>query len=74
MLNKLMIILGSILFIIWFFFLRKKRSTPSQSSQATKATAMVECKRCKTFIPQDETILSNGAYYCSKECLFQESK
>ena len=30
---------------------------------------MVECPRCSTYVSKEEGILSNGKYFCSKECL-----
>ena len=30
---------------------------------------MVECPSCKTYVSQKEALLSNGKFYCSKECL-----
>ena len=33
---------------------------------------MVECPTCKIFISQKEAILSNGKFYCSKDCLLNK--
>jgi uncharacterized protein len=30
---------------------------------------MMECPTCKTYVSQKEALLSNGKFYCSKECL-----
>ncbi|MCE3047005.1 PP0621 family protein [Helicobacter kayseriensis] len=66
---KTLLFLGILALIIWFFFFKKRpKSTRTTSS---KINAMVECQKCKTFVLQNEAILSNGAYYCSKECLLQ---
>ncbi len=64
---KILFILGLIALILWFFFFKKR----PQSKDSNQSTAMVECKQCKTFISQDEAILSNGAYFCSKTCLLK---
>lgn len=76
---KTLLFLGIIAFVIWFFFLKNR--TPKQTSQNTQNNAansqanaissMVECKTCKTFVSQSEGILSNGSYFCSKECLLK---
>ncbi|WP_027326781.1 PP0621 family protein [Helicobacter pametensis] len=65
---KTLLILGIIALIIWFFFIKKR---PTKTNHHPQADSMVECQKCKTFIMQNEAILSNGSYYCSKECLLQ---
>lgn len=66
---KTLVILGILAFVIWFFFLKKR---PIKSNQnPTQSDEMFECKICGTFASKDEAILSNGSYYCSKECLLQ---
>lgn len=63
---KTLVILGFLALVIWFFFFKKK---PKHSH--LKTDSMVECRACKTFVMQDEAILSNGSYYCSQECLMR---
>jgi uncharacterized protein len=33
---------------------------------------MLECPTCQTYISTKEAILSNGKYYCSKDCLLNK--
>ena len=33
---------------------------------------MVECPTCKTYVSKKEAIVSNGKFYCSKECLLNK--
>lgn len=66
---KTLLFLGIIAFVIWFFFFRKQIGKDSKSNAVD---SMVECKTCKTFVSQSESILSNGSYFCSKECLLKE--
>ncbi|ANV97952.1 hypothetical protein BBW65_03675 [Helicobacter enhydrae] len=63
---KTLIFLGLLFGVVWFWFLRKppRPTTPNQDDET-----MVECHKCQTFISQKEAILSNGHYYCSKNCL-----
>jgi uncharacterized protein len=53
-----------IIFIIYLTFFRKTRVKNKEDIDT-----MYECSKCKTYITKDEAILSNGKYYCSKECL-----
>lgn len=72
---KTLLFLGIIAFVLWFFFLRNRVADPKQTHKTTQTHAvdsMVECKTCKTFVSQNESILSNGSYFCSKECLLKE--
>lgn len=66
---KTLLFLGILALVVWFFFFKKR--SKSTHTTPSKTDSMVECQKCKTFILQDEAIFSNGAYYCSKECLLQ---
>jgi len=57
----LLIIVG---FLIYIIFFKKSRKNNEQISDL-----MVECPNCKTFVSQKEAIVSNGKFYCSKDCL-----
>lgn len=61
-----------ILFLIYLLFFKKGRETQIKQNDKSKSELediMVECPTCKTFVSKDEAILSNGRYFCSKECL-----
>jgi len=51
-------------FLIYIIFFKKSRKNNEQISDL-----MVECPSCKTFVSQKEAIVSNGKFYCSKDCL-----
>lgn len=57
--------------IVYFMFIKKKPTTNEKSDKNRKANAdeMVECANCGVYAELQECILSNGKYYCSKECL-----
>ncbi len=59
------------LFLVYLLFFKKSRE--QQVKQNDKNTPeediMVECPTCKVFVSKKEAILSNGRYFCSKECL-----
>jgi len=57
----LLIVIG---FLIYIIFFKKSRKNNEQISDL-----MVECPSCKTFVSQKEAIVSNGKFYCSKDCL-----
>lgn len=60
-----------VLFLIYIVFFKKNREigTKSDKKQDTIEDIMVECPTCSTYVSKDEAILSNGKFYCSKECL-----
>jgi len=57
---------------IYFFFIKKKPNkkihvnTKEDDSQTNE---MIQCSKCNIYCELDDTILSNGKYYCSNECL-----
>ncbi len=72
MILKLLAI-AAVLFFVYIIFFKKSRES-SISKKDTKPNneiedILVECPTCKTFVSKDEGILSNGKFYCSKECL-----
>lgn len=61
-----------ILFLIYLLFFKKSREQQVHQNtkiKPEKEEIMVECPTCKVFVSKKEAILSNGRYYCSKECL-----
>ncbi len=63
----------AVLFIVYLLFFKKGRentvSNNKKKNNRTISDEMVECPTCGTFVSQNEAILSNGKFYCSKECL-----
>jgi len=74
MILKLLLIIA-VVYIVYFFFIKKKpirqNDTKSGSSKESdiKSNDMIECNKCGTYAEVSESILSNGKYYCSKECV-----
>ena len=61
--------LGLVIFFIYIIFFRKTRVGNNKTKNDNSIDEMVECPTCKVFVSKGEAILSNGRYYCSKECL-----
>ncbi len=58
------------LFLIYIVFFRKSRVGNIKDKKHDEiADTMVECPTCKTYVSKDDAILSNGKYFCSKECI-----
>lgn len=72
---KYLIVIGVIAFVYFFFIKKKPETSLNSNSNNTKpqSSDMVECVSCGTYVQIDESILSDGKYYCSKECV-NESK
>lgn len=64
----------AVLFIIYLLFFKKSRESDvglkeQKNSKDKIEDIMEECPTCNTFVSKKEAILSNGKYFCSKECL-----
>jgi len=67
---KYLLVIGVIAFVYYFFIKKKPLKAPPSSKDAKfESNDMVECHRCGTYCSIEETILSNGEYYCSIECV-----
>ncbi len=70
---KWLLVIGVVVAIYYLFI--KKSSSNVQNSQKSEnkkgddVDEMVECSRCGVYVEIEEAIVSNGKYYCSKECL-----
>lgn len=67
------LLLAGILFIIYIMFFKKSNTTNTTSTKKTKKSApkgdiMMECEKCETFVSEDEAIIKDGKFYCSKKC------
>jgi uncharacterized protein len=70
MIFKLLAIVA-VLFLVYILFFKKSREeiVNKRKKYDEITDDMIECAKCGTFVSQNEAILSNGKYYCSKECL-----
>jgi uncharacterized protein len=62
---------AAVLFLVYIIFFKKNRESniKNQDKYDQITDTMVECPKCSTYVSKDEAILSNGKYFCSKECL-----
>ena len=67
MILKLLVLAG-VLYIVYKIFFRRQLNSTSKK-QNDEVDTMIECPSCKVYVARDDSILSNGKYYCSKECL-----
>jgi len=71
MILKLLII-AAVIGIVYFMFFKAKpveKKEHKKTSNKTQVNDMTECVTCGVYVEIDEAILSNGKYYCSRECL-----
>lgn len=60
----------AVLFLIYIVLFKKDREKEVTKKEDEKIEdIMVECPTCGTYVSKKEGILSNGKFYCSKECL-----
>lgn len=67
MILKLLLFIG-IAYAVYYLFFKKKSISSSQNDEL-KGSDMIECASCGVYSQLDDSILSAGKYYCSKECL-----
>ena len=69
------LLIGAVIYVVYIMFFKQKgvESQPKQSNtkQKPEADEMVECAHCGVYVEISEAILSNGKYYCSKECVIE---
>jgi len=62
-----------VMFLVYIIFFKKSREVNLKNKRDKKheeiTDTLEECPTCGVFISKDEAILSNGKYFCSKECL-----
>jgi uncharacterized protein len=74
MIYKILLLIAVIAAVYFFFFktkpVAKKKKKPEQTeAKKLEGDETVECVTCGTYVALDDAIISNGKYYCSKECL-----
>jgi uncharacterized protein len=65
----------TVLFLVYILFFKRnrERSIKNKKDEIIE-DEMVSCPTCKIYISQKEAILSNGKFYCSKDCLLNKEK
>ena len=63
----------AVVVMAFLVYIKKKKKNREKELFAKKnekiTDEMMECPTCKTYVSQKEALLSNGKFYCSKECL-----
>ncbi len=74
MILKLLLVIA-VIGIVYFMFIKKKplkysdKKSNEKSNEKLDSNDMVECCSCGIYSELNDSLLSNGKYYCSKECL-----
>ena len=69
------LLIGAVIAAVYFMFFKTKpeikvtKKGAKKGSKKLDADEMVECATCGVYAEVEECILSNGKYYCSRECL-----
>lgn len=66
MVVKILAVIAILALVYYIFF---KKGPKKNSIVDNDESEMIECGSCKIYVSKDEAILSNGKYFCSKECL-----
>ena len=67
------LLLAGIFFVIYIMFFKKSNKEVQQERKKKKkdvprGDVMMECEECETFVSEDEAIIKDGKFYCSKKC------
>jgi uncharacterized protein len=65
------IVVIAILFIIYIAFFKKKAIQEEKKSSKKKSDSgdiMIECSECSTFVSENDAIIKDGKFFCTKEC------
>jgi uncharacterized protein len=72
MILKLLLV-AAVIYIVYIMFFKKRTiketTTQDKKRDKPKANDMIECAQCSVYVEVSESILSNGKYFCSRECI-----
>lgn len=63
----LLIILVTVLLVLWFKHMGRRRDPGRKPPAPRQAEDMVRCKVCGVNLPRSEALLSKGEFYCCDE-------
>jgi len=68
------LLIAAVIAAVYFMFFKTKPAVKSSDKTEPKQKSpevndMTECATCGVYVEVKEAILSNGKYYCSRECL-----
>jgi len=70
------LLIAAVIAAVYFMFFKTKpavqkstKKKPKRKPTAADVNDMTECATCGVYVEVKEAILSNGKYYCSRECL-----
>ncbi|EJF06455.1 hypothetical protein ThvES_00014460 [Thiovulum sp. ES] len=65
------LLLISVFILVYFIFFRKKETNEIKENPKKKLDGeeLIPCSVCGTLVTDKEILISNGKYFCSKECL-----
>lgn len=63
----------AIFFMIYIMFFKKSNKNVNVDKKKSKKSIpkgdiMIECEKCGTFVSEDEALIKDGKFYCSKNC------
>lgn len=67
------LLLAGVLFIIYIMFFKKTDKVENTGRKKSKKPVqkgdiMMECEECETFVGEDDAVIKDGKFYCSKKC------
>ena len=68
------LLIAAVITAVYYMFFKTKPTLKSTEKKEPKpknpeVNDMTECATCGVYVEVKEAILSNGKYYCSRECL-----
>lgn len=69
MILKILIVCVVAYLVYAMFFKKNREKNIKDNNGEYIEETMMECPTCRTYVSKDESILSNGKYFCSQKCL-----
>ena len=64
-----LLLLGGLVTVVYYTFFKKTALPGSKKPEQRPEEAMIPCAKCGTYTDTKGTLLRNGHYYCSRECM-----
>jgi uncharacterized protein len=65
---KIILLVLVLLIIYVLFFKKKKIDKVKKDNMSIGDEIMINCAKCDTYISNQDAIIKDGRFYCSKEC------
>jgi uncharacterized protein len=66
---KILLLIAVFVSVYFIFFRKKDKSVSHDKKDQIEGDELIPCSVCGTLVSEKEILISDGKYFCSKECL-----